>query len=132
MKNRSVRTQLSRYAVVGIVSNAMLYAIYLVLTHFGIEPKLAMTATFVVGVTQTFMLNRSWTFSYRGSNSRAYARYWVAYGVAYGVNFLLLVVLVDKLGFRHEIVQGVLILAIAVLLFAAQRLWIFRPLPCKD
>jgi len=131
MKERSVRTQLFRYAIVGLLSNVLLYAAYVVLTRLGIEPKLAMTMTFVLGVTQTFVMNRGWTFSYRGSGSRAYMRYWVAYGVAYVINLVLLAVFVDVFGFPHEVVQGVLILGIAVLLFIAQRLWVFRSSPSQ-
>ena len=131
MKGRSIRTQLSRYAVVGLVSNVVLYGAYVLLTHWGVEPKLAMTVTFALGITQTFVMNKGWTFSYRGSNSHAYVRYWIAYGAAYVLNFLLLVVFVDRLGFPHQIVQGVLILAIASLLFVAQRFWVFRAAPLQ-
>src|SRR4029079_11858452 len=95
MKERSIRTQLLRYTVVGLLSNAVLYGVYVLLTRLGVEPKLAMTITFALGVTQTFVMNRGWTFSYRGSGPHAYLRYWVVYGVAYAVNLLLLIVFVD-------------------------------------
>lgn len=132
MTRRSIQTQFARYAVVGLVSNGVLYAAYLVLTHFGVEPKVAMTLTFALGVIQTFLMNRGWTFSYHGSNSRACVRYGVAYGGAYVLNFLLLVLFVDRLGFPHQVVQAVLILGVAVLLFVTQRYWVFAELPLES
>ena len=125
MKGRSVRAQLSRYAIVGLLSNVLLYGAYVLLTHLGVEPKLAMTVTFALGVTQTFMMNKGWTFSFQGSAPHAYARYWVAYAIAYALNFGMLVLFVDVLRYPHQLVQGLLVLVIAVLLFIAQKFWVF-------
>lgn len=121
-----VRSQLLRYAVVGLTSNALLYLSYLALTRVGIEPKLAMTLVFAAGVTYTFFLNKRWTFAHGGSVSRTYARYWVAYGAAYGLNLGLLALFVDRVGYAHEVVQGALILGNAALLFLLQKFWVFR------
>jgi putative flippase GtrA len=112
--------------VVGVASNVLLYALYLLITRFGTEPKVAMTITFVLGVTQTFVMNQGWTFSYQGSRSRAYLRYWVAYAFAYTLNLAMLILFVDVLGYPHQLVQGLLVLTIAALLFAAQKFWVFR------
>ncbi len=54
-------------------------------------------------------------------------RYFAVYGVGYVLNFFVLLVLVDYLHLPHEIVQGVMIFALAVLLFLLQRYWVFRP-----
>lgn len=129
----SARVQLFRYAIVGFVSNGLLYLFYIALTRIGIEPKLAMTLSFGIGVAYTFVMNRRWTFGQRGRGPATYARYGVAYGVAYLLNLGLLALLVDVLGYRHQIVQGLLVLGIAVLLFLAQKFWVFRePAPTME
>jgi putative flippase GtrA len=56
----------------------------------------------------------------------AFVRYCSAYGLGYVINLLVLIVLVDRMGYPHEIVQGVMILSLAVMLFLLQKFWVFR------
>ena len=126
--------QFFRYALVGLASNALLYAIYVVLTRIGIEPKLAMTLLYVAGVAQTFAFNKRWSFRHSGTRVPAFARYCAAYLLGYALNFLALLILVDRLGYPHQLVQGVMVLALAVMLFVLQKFWVFRdvrPAPCR-
>jgi putative flippase GtrA len=118
----------ARFGVVGIVSNATLFATYLVLTGRGIEPLAAATLMWILGVAISFALNRSWTFRSTGSVAPALARYGLVYGTAYVLNLALLV-LVTRAGYPHALVQGVLIVLFAVGLFIVQRSWVFRQGP---
>jgi len=122
----AVHQQFMRYVVVGLASNAFIYAIYIVLTYLGIGPKLAMTLLYGVGVLQTFVFNKNWSFRFDGAATPALARYAMAYGAGYAINFLALVVLVDRAGLPHMWVQGVMILVVALMLFLLQRHWVFR------
>ena len=123
---KPLATQLSRYAVVGVTSNAIGYLLYVGLTTAGLGPKVAMSVLYGVGVLQTFVFNRQWTFEHRGASSPVFIRYCTAYGAGYVVNLMALVLLVDKAGLPHQYVQGAMILVIAGLLFLAQRYWVFR------
>lgn len=118
-------TQFSRYALVGVASNAMGYVLYLVLTRLGLGPKLAMSLLYGIGVLQTFFFNKKWSFSFSGAAAPALVRYAAAYAIGYFVNLLALMLLVDQAGLPHQLVQGVMILVVAVLLFLAQRYWVF-------
>ena len=89
--------------------------------------KTAMTLLYVVGVSLTFLFNRKWSFRHDGAASPAMLRYFAIYGFGYVLNFFVLLVLVDHLRLPHEIVQGVMIFALAVMLFLLQRYWVFRP-----
>jgi putative flippase GtrA len=92
----------------------------------GMGHKTAVSLLFAVGVTQTFFLNKRWTFAHRGYGPDSYARYWAAYGMAYVLNLANLVLFVDLLGYNHQIVQGLLVIGIAALLFLVQKFWVFR------
>jgi putative flippase GtrA len=118
-------TQFTRYAIVGLASNAFGYLLYLGLTHLGMGPKLAMTLLYGVGVLQTFVFNKKWSFRFDGAATPALIRYAVAYAFGYVVNLLALVLFVDQAKLPHELVQGVMILVVAVMLFLAQRYWVF-------
>ena len=117
--------QLLRYAMVGLGSNVILYLAYLLLTGFGLGHKTAMTLLYVVGIFQTFLLNRQWTFGHQGDIRSAFIRYVFIYLLGYLVNFSGLYIFVDVIGFAHQLIQGVMIIIVAVLLFVLQRLWVF-------
>lgn len=122
----NIHWQFLRYAIVGLGSNAALYAGYLLATSFGMGHKTAMTLLYPAGILGTFLLNRSWTFRRRGSSQRALIGYIAIYAFGYLVNFLGLYLFVDQVGYPHQIVQGILIIVVAVLLFLLQRFWVFR------
>ena len=119
--------QFMRYATVGLASNLVLYLAYLALTAAGIESKLAMTLLYVLGVVQTFAFNKRWSFRHGGMRGLAFARYCVSYALGYLLNLGALLLFVDRLGYLHQVVQGVMILALAILLFLLQKYWVFRP-----
>ena len=93
--------QLIRYGLVGIFSNAVTYLSYLLLTHLGIQPKTAMTLVYLIGASVGFFCNRNWTFSHEGDSASAVQRYALAHVCGYLLNFLILLLLVDGLGFAH-------------------------------
>jgi putative flippase GtrA len=127
----STASEMLRFGAVGLGSNALLYLLYLAATAVGIEPKVAMSLLYVVGVLQTFVLNKQWTFRHKGHVRRTAIRYWVAYAALYLANVVLLIVFVDMAGLDHRIVQGVLILVFGLVLFALQKYWVFRTLPLR-
>jgi putative flippase GtrA len=108
------------------LSNALLYAAYLVLCAYGMHAKTAMTLVYITGVAQTFILNRRWTFSFDGPSARPFLRYCLAYALGYLVNLLTLHLFVDVLGYRHQVVQGLAVIEVATILFVLHRFWVFR------
>ena len=96
------------------------------MTEFGIGHKLAATLAYLIGVLQTFIFNRSWSFRDEGALGPAFVRYAAIYAFGYVLNMAVLFLLVDRAGFRHQWVQGSAILVFAALLFLLQRFWVFR------
>ena len=124
-------TQFIRFAIVGALSNGLLFLFYLGLTSMGVGHKLAMSVLYAAGVMQTFFFNKKWTFRHDGETRRALLRYWLAYGIGYVLNLAVLIILVDWAGFPHQVVQGVMIVVLAILLFLLQKFWVFAPSPSK-
>lgn len=114
-----------RFAAVGVGSNLSLYVLYLLVTWLGIGHKTAMTGLYLVGMLQTFVLNRAWTFHYRGKIGGAMRRFIVAYALGYLVNFGMLRLFVDTMTLPHQAVQAAAILVVAVMMFILQRHWVF-------
>lgn len=118
--------QFVRYAIVGLASNAIGYGLYIVLTALGVGPKLAMSLLYCVGVVQTFVFNKKWSFRFDGAAAPAMARYATVYAVGYGFNILAMMLLVDHVGFPHQWVMAGLVLFMAVFFFMGQKFWVFR------
>lgn len=125
----TARKQFIRYVVVGLASNAVIYVVYLALTQLGMGPKLAMSLLYCLGVLQTFVFNKTWSFRFEGAATPALVRYATVYAMGYVIQFLALMLLVDRMGLPHQWVMGVLILFMALLLFIAQKFWVFRHTP---
>lgn len=92
----------------------------------GFGSKVAMSILYGVGVAQTFLFNKRWSFRHSGAHGAAFMRYCIAYGLGYVLNWVVLFMLVDRMSYPHQIVQGVMIVALAVMLFLLQKLWVFR------
>ena len=84
---KHVLSQFARYAIVGLASNAIGYLLYLGLTNLGLGHKLAMSLLYGIGVLQTFVFNRKWSFRFEGAARPALIRYATAYGFGYVIRF---------------------------------------------
>jgi putative flippase GtrA len=118
--------QIVRFAVVGLVSNALLFGLYLLLTNAGLSYVPAMTAVYAIGIAQTFVANRSWTFGHADRLGSPFVRYVVTYALGYLLNLALLTTLVGGLHLPHAWVQGALIFVVAAFVFVLQKHWVFR------
>ncbi|MDD5389278.1 MAG: GtrA family protein [Gallionellaceae bacterium] len=125
MIDADTRTQLLRYATIGLASNLLLYLAYLGLTIFGLGHKTAMTLLYVSGVLVTFAANRRWSFGHRGLARAAFVRYVIAYILGYLLNLALLWIAVDRLHLPHQGVQAVAIVLVAINLFFMHKYWVF-------
>jgi putative flippase GtrA len=125
IETRQSIAQLFRYGLVGLLSNFSGYLFYLAFTYLGGTPKVTMTVLYGVGAAVGFFGNRSLTFEHRGSILGAGVRYVIVHCVGYLLNLSMLIVLVDKLGYPHQWVQGVAILVVAAFLFLAFKVFVF-------
>lgn len=123
--------QIIRFGIVGLTSNVVLYLFYLAMSQSGIDPKLAMTFSFVLGLTWTFTINKRWSFSHQGDWGRSSAKFFSLYGALYFINLTMLLVLVDVFGLSHVLVQAGVFLVYVPIIFLAQRYWIFRDATTK-
>jgi putative flippase GtrA len=124
---RLLNKQGLRFIFIGVGSNFILYLLYLLLTIIGLGYKTAMTLIYVAGIMQTFLLQKKWTFNHQGFYRSSFIKYLAAYFIAYIINFSALLFFVDYLRYSHQLIQGAMILFIALLMFLLLKLWVFRP-----
>lgn len=119
------RFQLLRYAIVGVVSNALGYMVYLLLTQAGIAPTMTVTLLYITTAALAFFGNRRLTFQSRSRFLGPALRYVIAHGIGYVINLALLAVFADRLGVPHQLVQLAAIFVVAGFMFFALRWFVF-------
>jgi len=117
--------QVIRYGVVGVINNLLGYVIYLLVTWWWIEPKLAVTFMYPIGAVTAYFGHAKYAFAYQGRTSRGLVRYVLAHVVGYSVNVGMLYVFADRMGLPHQLVQAAAIVAVAGLLFLLFRYFVF-------
>jgi putative flippase GtrA len=117
--------QAIRFFWVGVFTNVGMYTSYLFITWAGLGHKLSMTLVYMSGVAIGFILNRRWTFRHEGLLAQGLLRYLLIYFLGYLVNLAGLYLLVDALGYPHQIIQLMLGVLLAIIFFVMQRYWVF-------
>jgi putative flippase GtrA len=125
MPARPLIRQILRYGLIGLLSNASGYVLYLLLTHLGLTPTRAMTSLYLVAATLGFVGNRQWTFADQGSIHASAARYTLAHLLGYAINLAMLRILVDHYGYPHQAVQALAVFVVAFYLFIVFRTLVF-------
>ncbi|MBG6174938.1 putative flippase GtrA [Labrenzia sp. EL_208] len=117
--------QLLRYASVGLAANLIGYFVYLALTFFSVEPKIAMTAVYLSGLTASYLGNSRWTFTQNRGTLSTMVGYGCAHACGYAINFCMLYIFVDMYGYSHQIVQAAAIVIVACFLFVVFKTLVF-------
>ena len=120
--------QFIRYVFTGLVLNLLGYLIYLAVTWYGMEPKMALTVFYPLGVLYSYFAHKRFSFQHSSGtrNYRLLVRYITVYAVGYMINLSLLSLFSDRLGYPHHWVQGAAIFIVAWYLFVALKLFVFR------
>lgn len=127
LSSRKTLRQFFTYALIGVLTNVLGYAIYLLLTYLWGAPKSTMTALYFAGALIGFLANRRFTFRHDGSIGVTGARYLLVQVAGYLLNLVLLLLFVDWLDFPHQIVQAIAIVVVAIFLFVVLRVFVFAP-----
>ena len=98
------RKQITRYLVVGVLTNSSGYATYILLTWLGVNPKVAMSAIYFVAAFLGYWGNRMYTFSFSGGIALSTVRYALAHVLGYGLNLFLLLYLINEI-FENSIIN---------------------------
>jgi putative flippase GtrA len=128
MKNSTFYTrlrQLARYGVVGVLNNLLGYMIYLLVTWLWLDPKIAVTLMYPIGAVTAYFGHARYSFAYSGRALPGIVRYAIAHLIGYGANIGMLYLFSDRLGYPHQFVQAVAIVAVAGILYFLFRHFVF-------
>lgn len=96
-----------RFLFVGGVNTAVGYATYALCIFFGLHYSFAQFISAIIGVANSYVWNKYFTFRKKGKSISEVIRFITVYVVSYAVNLGLLYVLIDRLK-MSEYLAGVL------------------------
>ena len=126
LRARDNWTQLAKFCVVGAIGYAINLAVYDAILRSGVHYLVAATGSFLVAVTNNYVLNRAWTFRDRRRGVAAQgARFFAVSLASLGANLLVLHLLIS-LGSGKLVGQAIAIVLVTPLNFVGNKLWSFR------
>lgn len=128
INDRPAVKQFMKFGIVGVINTILDYALYtLFVTIFDVHYLIANVLSFSIAVTNSFLLNRKWTFRQSGTNWRHEAlKYAMVYASGLGIGEAMLYVFVGRMHL-HELVGKAMIVAIVLFWnYVGIRFWAFR------
>lgn len=118
-------TILLRFTMVGagntLVGLAVIYAAKLM----DIGDSAANAIGYTVGFGLSFYLNKQWTFSYDGSFTKAFVRYFAVVLLAYAANFITVWSAINVFGVNSYLSQALGVPAFTIVNYLGSRLYAF-------
>ncbi len=119
----SIRRQLASYSLVGVMNTLITALTIVVLTLIGMEPVLSNAAGFGLGLLNSFIMNKRYTFQSAAEGSML--PFLVSFAIAYGLNLVVLVVSSPLASLNVLIPQAAGMLTYNVVFFVLMKLWVF-------
>jgi putative flippase GtrA len=114
-----------KYLAVGTLTNVTGYALYILMTAFGLPAMTAMSMVYTLACLLGFALNRSWTFRNKTRNQSVFARYVSMQIVGYFTNVTLLMIFYHGFGLPHQSVQLFALVIVAAELYLLSKYFVF-------
>ena len=127
LRQRHNWEQLGKFCVVGVSGYVVNLGVYaLLLNAADLHYVAAATCSFLVAVTNNYLLNRVWTFRHqRGHVAYQGLRFLLVSVAVYGANLVLLTLFVET-GFGKIVAQAIAVVLVTPLNFLGNKLWSFR------
>jgi len=116
---------LLKFGVIGILINGMFFLVALWQLDIGFTPWMVNAVNYPIAVALSFLSNRSWAFSGRGSRHGMLLKYVFVYAVGY-VGCTLAAAGLETLNVPDIAVLIITLFGTAILLFLALNFWVFR------
>jgi putative flippase GtrA len=121
-----VAVQFVKFGIVGVSNTLLTFAVYtLLLKVFDVWYLAASAIGFIVGTTNSFLLNRRWTFSEHVGDSLTPVRWAIVQGAGLGLNLGLLALFVGGAGLDELAGQAFATVIVTVSTFFVNRAWTF-------
>lgn len=128
-KTNKIFKQLFKFSIIGVLNTLINLAVLYILTEFfGIYYIISAIIAFLFAVTNSFLLNKTWTFNEKliYKTKSKYVKFLSVTISALIVNLILLYVLVEYFNIYYMIAQIFGVLSNFIINFLGNKLWTFK------
>jgi dolichol-phosphate mannosyltransferase len=119
--------QFIKFCVVGLIGTGVNLAILYFLVEFvNLWYIISATISFVIALTNNYILNRLWTFSSKEKIMKQYVKFFVVSVLSLGINLSILYLLVEFAHIWYIFAQVIAIIVALWTNFLGSKLWVFR------
>lgn len=124
--------QFIKFALVGFSNTITDFIVYYLLTRlifwFGHYYLVANMISFTVAVTQSFFINKRWTFRQTGNDNfrRQYVKFFLVNLLALSVNQFLFYLLVETAQLHDLFAKVLLVISNVLINFTLAKFWVFK------
>lgn len=121
--------QFFKFAIVGVANTSInLIVLYVLTEFFKVYYMLSAVIAFLFAVTNSFLLNKTWTFeeNIKYKTKSKYAQFIIVSITALVVNLILLYALVEYFNIWYMTAQVIGVLSNLLVNFFGNKLWTFR------
>ena len=98
-------TKAIKYGTIGVVNSLVGLSLIFFALSYGASDIAANVAGYSVGLFTSFLLNRSWSFAYRGGIAKNFVKFVIVMAVAYLCNLLVVLLLHRTIGLNVYLAQ---------------------------
>lgn len=127
MNTYSLYWQLLKYGIVGVANTIVtLASIFILMNLLGVAYVVSNAIGYILGFTNSFILNKLWTFKSRGSVGREGILFIIIFLVCYGVQLACLIFLKEVAHIRINVATLMAMVVYTVLNFTGNKFITFR------
>jgi len=118
--------QFIKFSVVGLINTAIFYATYYILLQFGFFYVVAITVGTLVGIINSYIWNKIYTFSTKKKSLRELCKFLLVYAVQYASNLFIVFICITFVEISPEL-AGLFAIGIGVFIsYFGHKFWTFR------
>lgn len=114
-----------RYSLNGFFLNLLGFLTYLFLTSLNIDPKIAVSITYISFLIIGFFLHKKYSFI-SSIKYPSLLKYLIVHISAFLINLISIYFMVDIYGFKHQYVQALMVILVAIYLYLMLNKVVFR------
>lgn len=114
------------YGLIGIINSILGFIIIYIFMYIGFSPEISNFIGYILGLLNSFFLNKKFTFNSNGSVIYEFIKFLVSFVVSYLMNFIVLWILIYKLILNPYFSQLLAGSVYVICFFILSKLFIFR------
>lgn len=114
------------YIIVGVANTIVGLGTTLLLTYLGVIPEIANTLGTIVGILNSYILNKTFTFKSKNSHKQDFIRFIIAMGISYGASMIVLVCMHRLLHINEYISLLCASVVYTIVGYIISKFWVFK------